>query len=258
MGKRWKEDDGGEMCEGDGCVVIVCLFFFNDTATTEIYTLSLHDALPILGGRGADNYTIAQVSRLQTLCPMMKATNPQLSELTDQILNRVRTGIIRNVRRNREIDNTLAEINRQPPELKNIIKTIFYKVFYAGMYMRRWLGPGNRYPIRAGQTRGGGNPMPRTIIALGEVSEHLAQMDMANETLANRIRQLPDIDYNSDSGNIIFRTDRLFYFISQLAEGNECIRIGSRHLVISAYYYLSVIFGEIIPDFDSHSVDIIA
>src|SRR5947209_9675409 len=24
-----------------------CLFFFNDTATTEIYTLSLHDALPI-------------------------------------------------------------------------------------------------------------------------------------------------------------------------------------------------------------------
>src|SRR5438093_11060437 len=25
-------------------------FFFNDTATTEIYTLSLHDALPILAG----------------------------------------------------------------------------------------------------------------------------------------------------------------------------------------------------------------
>src|SRR2546430_405425 len=27
------------------------LFFFNDTATTEIYTLSLHDALPIYQGR---------------------------------------------------------------------------------------------------------------------------------------------------------------------------------------------------------------
>src|SRR5215813_12781799 len=26
-------------------------FFFNDTATTEIYTLSLHDALPIQGAR---------------------------------------------------------------------------------------------------------------------------------------------------------------------------------------------------------------
>src|SRR3712207_8615540 len=29
----------------------LALFFFNDTATTEIYTLSLHDALPICSGR---------------------------------------------------------------------------------------------------------------------------------------------------------------------------------------------------------------
>src|SRR5260221_8573920 len=28
-------------------VVLSSFFFFNDTATTEIYTLSLHDALPI-------------------------------------------------------------------------------------------------------------------------------------------------------------------------------------------------------------------
>src|SRR6266571_5420652 len=28
-------------------IVFVFFFFFNDTATTEIYTLSLHDALPI-------------------------------------------------------------------------------------------------------------------------------------------------------------------------------------------------------------------
>src|SRR3712207_7333343 len=30
--------------------MFLCFFFFNDTATTEIYTLSLHDALPILPG----------------------------------------------------------------------------------------------------------------------------------------------------------------------------------------------------------------
>src|SRR5437660_10806532 len=29
------------------CIVSSLFFFFNDTATTEIYTLSLHDALPI-------------------------------------------------------------------------------------------------------------------------------------------------------------------------------------------------------------------
>src|SRR3712207_7736460 len=35
-------------------LVSMSIFFFNDTATTEIYTLSLHDALPIsVAGRGA-------------------------------------------------------------------------------------------------------------------------------------------------------------------------------------------------------------
>ena len=29
------------------CFLVLFFFFFNDTATTEIYTLSLHDALPI-------------------------------------------------------------------------------------------------------------------------------------------------------------------------------------------------------------------
>src|SRR3712207_7952162 len=34
---------------------IINMFFFNDTATTEIYTLSLHDALPIWAARIARN-----------------------------------------------------------------------------------------------------------------------------------------------------------------------------------------------------------
>src|SRR2546430_6944374 len=33
----------------EGCAPCCFFFFFNDTATTEIYTLSLHDALPICG-----------------------------------------------------------------------------------------------------------------------------------------------------------------------------------------------------------------
>src|SRR5260370_5767526 len=51
---------------------LVC-FFFNDTATTEIYTLSLHDALPIsiqvfdswVGALGPDDYVryVAPYSR---------------------------------------------------------------------------------------------------------------------------------------------------------------------------------------------------
>src|SRR5882762_6119669 len=51
------------MCIGcyDGCVFFV--FFFNDTATTEIYTLSLHDALPIACE------TEAAASQTPSICP---------------------------------------------------------------------------------------------------------------------------------------------------------------------------------------------
>src|SRR5258708_36705759 len=44
-------------------VVMLCnqyihsIFFFNDTATTEIYTLSLHDALPISARRSSPSRT---------------------------------------------------------------------------------------------------------------------------------------------------------------------------------------------------------
>src|SRR5690554_7793254 len=37
---------------------ILSIFFFNDTATTEIYTLSLHDALPIYGNEQGKTKTI--------------------------------------------------------------------------------------------------------------------------------------------------------------------------------------------------------
>src|SRR3989442_3042121 len=54
--------------------MFVLLFFFNDTATTEIYTLSLHDALPIschdmlpeLRARPRLSVTIARKRRMQS------------------------------------------------------------------------------------------------------------------------------------------------------------------------------------------------
>src|SRR5215510_8466760 len=42
--------------------VYCCCFFFKDTATTGIYTLSLHDALPIFSARrAADTLTIGSL-----------------------------------------------------------------------------------------------------------------------------------------------------------------------------------------------------
>src|SRR5688572_32107105 len=44
--------------------MIFALFFFTATATTEIYTLSLHDALPISPGRVLAARQMAEVERV--------------------------------------------------------------------------------------------------------------------------------------------------------------------------------------------------
>src|SRR6266566_9892344 len=60
-------------------------FFFNDTATTEIYTLSLHDALPIIAiGFGP----LLTPSRIRIPSPPQKSTTfmltPHLKRLREQ------------------------------------------------------------------------------------------------------------------------------------------------------------------------------
>src|SRR2546430_17465381 len=53
---------------------IFSFFFFNDTATTEIYTLSLHDALPIcLAEVGYVGTTLAEIARRAGVSPGLVA-----------------------------------------------------------------------------------------------------------------------------------------------------------------------------------------
>src|SRR3712207_9092015 len=54
-------------------------FFFNDTATTEIYTLSLHDALPILLGLG--RVGLEPVPELLVADPLHEALDLGVAEL---------------------------------------------------------------------------------------------------------------------------------------------------------------------------------
>src|SRR5438270_11249691 len=59
----------------DSNMTILLFFFFNDTATPEIYTLSLHDALPILNGEVPGSYAppelvaLAGFSMTTLVCP---------------------------------------------------------------------------------------------------------------------------------------------------------------------------------------------
>src|SRR2546430_8353713 len=57
-------------------------FFFNDTATTEIYTLSLHDALPICSAcfSGSYNWTAFSSSTKRMFLPLTSSLSAVRSE----------------------------------------------------------------------------------------------------------------------------------------------------------------------------------
>src|SRR2546430_9628483 len=64
-----------------------CLFFFfNDTATTEIYTLSLHDALPIyVAARRAARAVFAGELRRESHVPIARVGDARSEEHTSEL-----------------------------------------------------------------------------------------------------------------------------------------------------------------------------
>src|SRR5690348_17663341 len=81
------------------------LFFFNDTATTEIYTLSLHDALPIFP-RARNVFRIVAHQRTSDLC------HASLSEL-------VRLRVLRSEEHTSELQSPVHLVCRLLLEKKN-------------------------------------------------------------------------------------------------------------------------------------------
>src|SRR5699024_12824442 len=85
-------------------------FFFNDTATTEIYTLSLHDALPICGGsrwrsrrvwrwrsrrvwRRSEEHTSELQSRFDLVCRLLLEKKKEMKKRTVTSQGKARDGI---------------------------------------------------------------------------------------------------------------------------------------------------------------------
>src|SRR5258706_12547713 len=72
-------------------VLTLYFFFFNDTATTEIYTLSLHDALPISrtrteGGEEAESADRTRpASPVRALCFRSEEHTSELQSLTNLV-----------------------------------------------------------------------------------------------------------------------------------------------------------------------------
>src|SRR3712207_8129390 len=90
---------------------IVVIFFFNDTATTEIYTLSLHDALPI-----SHSWKIAPPPTTREAECVRYAD--RIGYLSHDALDAVRAGVLQ-----------VADLDRKSTRLNSSHANISYAVF---------------------------------------------------------------------------------------------------------------------------------
>src|SRR2546422_8080124 len=73
------------MCVRRVSIVFSLFFFFNDTATTEIYTLSLHDALPISAEKGLATTAFPAVGTGIAGFPMQECAEIMLREVVEHL-----------------------------------------------------------------------------------------------------------------------------------------------------------------------------
>ena len=94
-------------------VVIVCFFFFNDTATTEIYTLSLHDALPILQS-GVGKGVIGDVRRVGGMCALELVTDGDASKPNGEMAGKILLEARQRDRKSTRLNSSHTDISRMP------------------------------------------------------------------------------------------------------------------------------------------------
>src|SRR3712207_6939318 len=87
-------------------------FFFNDTATTEIYTLSLHDALPILGRdhTASSGDYLAQLSDWALSLGIRRAALREMSSI-DVLARAIRWELMDRDRKSTRLNSSHANIS---------------------------------------------------------------------------------------------------------------------------------------------------
>src|SRR5438477_6187156 len=82
-------------CDDQPLAFLSLFFFFNDPPTTEIYTLSLHDALPIYGLRGRGDVETNNIGGFGRKVRVVALT-PGLARATDRKSTRLNSSHMSN------------------------------------------------------------------------------------------------------------------------------------------------------------------
>jgi hypothetical protein len=134
---------------------------------------------------------------------------------------------------------------------RTLIQHFLRQLFYTGMYMRRWAGPGNPFPLKADTTHATKEPDAKVTEQLGLGIELLKQMGLAAKNFCLNLK----ICEYTNTGSIDHGTAILSNEWTAVVKGTQCIRMASSKFVGTGYHYLRALFRETIPGMDVKAVD---
>src|SRR6266404_2055833 len=110
---------------------VYCFFFFNDTATTEIYTLSLHDALPIWIRRGSPT---SRTSRRRSASRDRGSPPSRRSEEHTSELQSLAYLVCRLLLEKKKKNKKLHIHNKKKNKKKQINILLFFLLFFSSIF----------------------------------------------------------------------------------------------------------------------------
>ncbi|MEM3063056.1 MAG: hypothetical protein QW303_05900, partial [Nitrososphaerota archaeon] len=134
---------------------------------------------------------------------------------------------------------------------KELIREFLINVFYTSMYMRRWLGPGNPYPLREENTFKNISPDELVQKQGCVVNKILEKMDRETYKFC---MELPDCYYSK--GNFLvgfFNFEKIW--TESVMKGERCIRVSSNSLLGISIHFLRILFRQTIPNVDIREID---
>jgi hypothetical protein len=186
---------------------------------------------------------IEGLRRLMTFFPPSPENNALIATIDDGLIDAKEKIAYDDVARTRLLP--FDENTRQ------LIRMFLKQLFYTGMYMRRWVGPGAPFPLKTETTKTTKEPDAKVTEQLGIGIEYLTQMGKAAK---HYCLNLKICEYNKnggiDHGNLSLEREW-----ENVIKGTQCIRMASSKFVGTGYHYLRAIFRETIPGMDIRAVD---
>ena len=201
-----------------------------------ITSFKIDDENPILRrpDNTIDSFTITEAGDLYSVLKMI----PEIDDNTIKLISGLNK-LICAIKLDERATEIRSRFNRFQEIEREIIANILDLIFYAGMYMRRWTGPGSPYPLDSHSTSVNIQPEVLTLPQIVRINEELERLNHVAKAFFDSLYLVEYANYD----NVRFETETLIDRLHRVMAGHYCIRMASTGVLKAAMYYKVLFVG---------------